>query len=121
MPYRKSQFPYFSLRTNKEVLLKIGYLAALHDRSINKEIEQILVRYISSWNENTAISDEDDIFLKTTLPPARTAIRIAPEILKPLKDSAQYNGRSTNKEIEQILLRYIRDCEIKKGVIPLNP
>lgn len=121
MPYRKSQFPYFSLRTNKEILLKIGYLATLHGRSVNKEIEQILIRYISSWKEETVVSDEDDIFLKTTYPSARTAIRIAPEVLNSLKDIAQYNGRSTNKEIEQLLLRYIRDWEIKKGVIPLNP
>ena len=120
MPYRKSQFPYFSLRTNKDVLAKMGYLAALHGRSVNKEIEHILLLHISSWNEKTAISDEDDIFLNPTSLPARTAIRIAPEILDSLKYIAQYNGRSTNKEIEQIILRYLRDWENNKGAIPLD-
>lgn len=120
MPYRKSQFPYFSLRTNKDILTKISYLATIHGRSINKEIEHILLLHISSWNEGTSTSDEDDIFLKTFSAPTRSAIRIPTETLNSIKYIAEQNGRSANKEIEQILLRYIRDWETKHGAVPLD-
>ncbi len=39
------------------------------------------------------------------------ALRIPTETMDKLKYIAAYNGRSANKEIEQLILRHIRDWE----------
>lgn len=48
---------------------------------------------------------------------ARFTLRIHPLIMKKMKVIAQYNGRSVNKQIEQILKWVIDDFENKCGKI----
>ena len=45
------------------------------------------------------------------------ALRIPVETMDKLKYIAAYNGRSANKEIEQLILQHIRDWENKNGTI----
>mgnify|MGYP001623003898 FL=1 len=44
-------------------------------------------------------------------------LRIPKETMNKLKYIAEYNGRSANKEIEQLILRHIRDWEKINGPI----
>lgn len=120
MTYRKSQYPYFSLRIDKTAILKLKYLASIHGRSLNKEIEQILLTYLSSWDEKKPCADDDLFFVKNNTASYRTALRIPPETLDTLKYIAEYNGRSLNKELEQILCSHIKNWETKHKPIPLN-
>lgn len=120
MSYRKSQFPYFSLRIDETLALKLKHLSSIHGRSLNKEIEHILLLYISSWDENNSSANEDDLYYEPTNSSFRTALRIAPEILDSLKYIAEYNGRSANKEIEQLLIRHVHEWEEKQRPISSN-
>ena len=52
-----------------------------------------------------------------TMETARFTLRIHPLILKKLKVIANYNGRSVNKEVEQILKWIVDDFERKCGKI----
>lgn len=47
-------------------------------------------------------------------------LRIPKETMEKLKYIAEYNGRSANKEIEQLILKHIRDWETKHGAVPLD-
>ena len=49
--------------------------------------------------------------------PARFSLRIHPVIMKKMKVIAENNGRSVNKEIEQILKWVVDDYENQKGKI----
>lgn len=120
MSYRKSQYPYFSLRISKELLAKVSYLASIHGRSANKEIEHIISLAIAVQNTNAYPEDEDDILPDISEDITRTALRISPELLTSLKYIAKCNGRSANKEIEQLLLRYIYKWEQKHNVISVT-
>lgn len=46
-------------------------------------------------------------------------LRIAPEIVARIKYIAEYNGRSANKEIEQLILRHIENWEDEHGDIQI--
>lgn len=46
-------------------------------------------------------------------------IRIPTETLNKLKYIAEYNGRSANKEIEQLILRHIENWEDEHGDIQI--
>ena len=46
------------------------------------------------------------------------ALRIPVSTMNKLKYIAEYNGRSANKEIEQLILRHIADYEKEHGPIP---
>ena len=46
-------------------------------------------------------------------------LRIPKETMNKLKYIAEYNGRSANKEIEQLILKHIREWESKHGTISL--
>ncbi len=46
------------------------------------------------------------------------ALRIPVATMNKLKYIAEYNGRSANKEIEQLILRHIADYEKEYGPIP---
>ena len=46
------------------------------------------------------------------------ALRIPVATMNKLKYIAEYNGRSANKEIEQLILRHIADYEKEHGPIP---
>lgn len=50
----------------------------------------------------------------------RFSLRIDDEIMEKLKVISDENGRSINKEIEQLILKHIRDYESDYGVIPLQ-
>lgn len=49
------------------------------------------------------------------------ALRIPSETMDKLKYIAEYNGRSANKEIEQLILRHIDDWEDRHGEINITP
>ncbi len=48
------------------------------------------------------------------------ALRIPTETMGKLKYIAEYNGRSANKEIEQLILQHIKDFEEQHGSISLD-
>lgn len=48
------------------------------------------------------------------------ALRIPSETMDKLKYIAEYNGRSANKEIEQLILLHIRNFEEQNGKISLE-
>ena len=52
--------------------------------------------------------------------PARFSLRIHPVIMKKMKVIAENNGRSVNKEIEQILKWVVDDYENQKGKLKLT-
>ena len=52
--------------------------------------------------------------------PARFSLRIHPVIMKKMKVIAENNGRSVNKEIEQILKWVVDDYENQKGKIKID-
>ena len=47
-------------------------------------------------------------------------LRIPKETMDKLKYIAEYNGRSANKEIEQLILKHIREWENKQGPISFD-
>jgi len=48
------------------------------------------------------------------------ALRIPTETMNKLKYIAEYNGRSANKEIEQLILAHISDFQKKYGEITFD-
>ena len=48
------------------------------------------------------------------------ALRIPTSIMDKLKYIADYNGRSANKEIEQLIIAHIANFERQNGPIDLN-
>ena len=54
-------------------------------------------------------------FVPSKLP--HYALRIPVETMDKLKYIAEYNGRSANKEIEQLILKHIAEWEAEKGSI----
>lgn len=48
-----------------------------------------------------------------------TAIRIEPELMKKFRYVAEYNGRSANKEIEQLIRKHVQEFERTHGPIEL--
>lgn len=48
------------------------------------------------------------------------ALRIPTETMNKLKYIAEYNGRSANKEIEQLILQHIRAWESQNGPIDMS-
>ncbi len=49
-----------------------------------------------------------------------TAIRIEPELMKKFRYVSAYNGRSANKEIEQLIKRHVDEFEAKYGEIEVE-
>ncbi|MBQ8443830.1 MAG: TraY domain-containing protein [Clostridia bacterium] len=47
----------------------------------------------------------------------RYTLRVSKEVLYKLKCICEFNGRTKNKEIEQVLKRHINEFEKKYGVI----
>ncbi|MCH5385713.1 Arc family DNA-binding protein [Limosilactobacillus reuteri] len=48
------------------------------------------------------------------------SLRIPVELMDKLKYIADYNGRSANKEIEQLVIKHVRDFEKENGQININ-
>ena len=46
-----SKLPMFGFRTTRENLDKLNYIAEYNGRSSNKELEQLLIRYISDFEK----------------------------------------------------------------------
>ncbi|TDM71660.1 hypothetical protein CEE88_13445 [Lactobacillus crispatus] len=44
-------------------------------------------------------------------------LRVDPALMKKLKYIASYNGRSANKEIEQLIIKHVQQFEKKNGKI----
>lgn len=57
-----SKLPHYALRIPTETMNKLKYIAGYNGRSANKEIEQLILKHISSWeNEHGVISyDKQD-------------------------------------------------------------
>lgn len=47
-------------------------------------------------------------------------LRVPTEMMNKLKYIADYNGRSANKEIEQLIIRHVNQFESEHGSITLN-
>ena len=48
------------------------------------------------------------------------ALRIPTKTMDKLKYIASYNGRSANKEIEQLILKHIKEWETENGIINVD-
>ena len=66
------------------------------------------------WRNNGVIERSEQMEL------SRFTLRVHPVILKKLKIIADNNGRSVNKEIEQILKWIVDDYENKCGKIKID-
>lgn len=55
-----SNFPQYPLRIRQETMDKLKYIAQYNGRSINKEIEQLILAHIEKWErEHGAITFDD--------------------------------------------------------------
>ena len=54
--------------------------------------------------------------MKDTLP--RYTLRVPQELLDKLAYTANYEGRTKNKELEQLIKKHIDEFEAKHGTIP---
>lgn len=54
--------------------------------------------------------------MKDSLP--RYTLRVPQELLDKLAYIADYEGRTKNKELEQLIKRHIEEFEAKHGIIP---
>ncbi|PWT40845.1 hypothetical protein DKZ34_04705 [Limosilactobacillus reuteri] len=48
------------------------------------------------------------------------SLRIPVELMDKLKYIADYNGRSANKEIEQLIIKHVNNFEKENGPININ-
>jgi len=51
---------------------------------------------------------------------ARFTLRVEPELLEKLGYIAEYEGRTKNRELEQMIKRRIREFEAEHGEIPAS-
>lgn len=56
--------------------------------------------------------------MKDTLP--RYTLRVPQELLDKLAYIANYEGRTKNKELEQLIKKHIEEFEAKHGTIPTD-
>jgi predicted DNA-binding protein len=55
-----SKLPHYALRIPTQTMDKLKYIASYNGRSANKEIEQLILKHIASWEqENGPISLDD--------------------------------------------------------------
>ena len=59
------RYPQFSLRIKPELIEKLKFIAHENSRSINKEIEQIILKYIREYEQDFGPISKADIY-KTT-------------------------------------------------------
>ena len=52
---------------------------------------------------------------------ARFTLRVEPKLLEKLGYIAEYEGRTKNRELEQMIKRRIREYEAEHGEIPVSP
>lgn len=58
-----SKLPHYALRIPTEIMDKLKYIAERSGRSANKEIEQLIIRHIASWEETHGEIRFDDGFV----------------------------------------------------------
>ena len=51
---------------------------------------------------------------------SRFTLRVEPELLEKLAYVAEYEGRTKNRELEQLIKKRIREFEAEHGEIPRN-
>lgn len=51
MPNAPHKTPQYGLRISPEIMDKLKYIADRSGRSANKEIEQLIIRHIETWEE----------------------------------------------------------------------
>ena len=51
---------------------------------------------------------------------ARFTLRVDPELLEKLGYIAEYEGRTKNRELEQLIKRRIREFEAEHGKVPMQ-
>ena len=51
---------------------------------------------------------------------SRYTLRVTPELLEKLGYIAEYEGRTKNRELEQMIKKRIRDFEAEHGPIPVE-
>lgn len=60
MPNTPHKYPHYALRIPSQTMDKLKYIAAYNGRSANKEIEQLILKHISNFEEeHGSISFED--------------------------------------------------------------
>lgn len=67
MPNAPHRFPQYGLRISEEVMDKLKYIAGHNGRSANKEIEQLILAHISSYeqrNGKIVLEDSDYKFIR---------------------------------------------------------
>ncbi|MBQ8885119.1 MAG: Arc family DNA-binding protein [Clostridia bacterium] len=57
----KYRFPQFPIRINPDYINKIRYIATENSRSANKEIEQLIIRYIKEYESRNGEIETEDI------------------------------------------------------------
>ena len=58
-----SKLPHYALRIPTETMNKLKYIATRNGRSANKEIEQLILKYIQQWESKHGIITFDDDFV----------------------------------------------------------
>ena len=58
-----SKLPHYALRIPTETMDKLKYIAERSGRSANKEIEQLILNHIESWERNHGTIDFNDGFV----------------------------------------------------------
>lgn len=55
------KYPQFPLRINPALIDKMRIIAAENSRSVNKEIEQLIIKYIRAYEEEAGEITQQDI------------------------------------------------------------
>ena len=61
-----SKIPQYGLRIPREIMDKLKYIADRSGRSANKEIEQLIIRHIETWEKQHGEILFDDGFVPRT-------------------------------------------------------
>ena len=63
MPNAPHKLPQYGLRISPETMDKLKYIAYRSGRSANKEIEQLIIQHIESWEKTHGPISFDDGFI----------------------------------------------------------
>lgn len=50
----------FTLRLERSVLNKLQYISSKHFRTINKEVEMLIIRYIEDYEKKNGLISQED-------------------------------------------------------------
>ena len=54
-----SKLPHYALRIPSALMDKLKYIAQLHGRSANKEIEQLIIKHVEQFERSHGVIDND--------------------------------------------------------------